>query len=106
MNDRTLPHCPADTALRVIDGRWKLLILMELLTGVKRFNQLGHALNITPKVLARQLKQLEQDGIIERRVYPQIPPKVEYSITPLGKSLESVLYELHCWGVSYLQHHV
>jgi DNA-binding HxlR family transcriptional regulator len=91
--------CPAETALKLISGRWKLLILALLFDGVKRFGELQKDLNgITQKVLTQQLRELEQDGIIHREVYPRIPPKVEYSLTPLGESLKPIILQLHEWG--------
>lgn len=96
------PTCPVETALKVIGGRWKVLILQELLHGVKRFGQLHRALHgITQKMLTQQLREMEKDGIIYRQVYLQVPPKVEYSLTPLGNSLKPVLDAIHQWGVQY-----
>jgi DNA-binding HxlR family transcriptional regulator len=96
--------CPVETALALIGGRWKVLILRELFQGVKRFGELHRAMNgITQKMLTQQLRQMERDGIIKREVYPVIPPKVEYSLTPLGKSLRPVLDSLQRWGASYLE---
>lgn len=91
--------CPAETTLKAISGRWKLLILGELLTGVKRFGELQRALEgITQKMLTQQLREMEEDGIIHRKVYPQIPPKVEYSLTPLGESLKPIIEAMHELG--------
>ena len=93
-------NCPAETTLEKINGRWKLLILRELFPGVKRFNQLQRALTgITQKVLTQQLRELEADDIVHRKVYPEIPPKVEYSLTPLGESLKPLIDQMHQWGV-------
>ncbi|MBD2776496.1 winged helix-turn-helix transcriptional regulator [Iningainema tapete] len=95
--------CEVETTLRVIGGRWKVLIIRELMAGVKRFGELQRALNgITQKMLTQQLRELEEDGIIHREIYPQIPPKVEYSLTPLGESLKPILYAMHEWGVKHL----
>lgn len=97
------PSCAVETTIKIIGGRWKVLILRELLTGVKRFAQLQRALpGITQKMLTQQLRELEQDGIIHRQVYPQVPPKVEYSLTPLGTTLQPVLNAMHQWGMQYL----
>jgi DNA-binding HxlR family transcriptional regulator len=91
--------CPAETTLKAISGRWKLLILRELFTGVKRFGELQRALEgITQKMLTQQLREMEDDGIIHRQVYPQIPPKVEYSLTTLGESLKPIIAAMHEWG--------
>lgn len=94
--------CPVETTLRVIGGRWKVLILRELFIEIKRFSELQRALiGITQKMLTQQLRELETDGIISRKVYPVVPPKVEYSLTPLGESLRPIIDEMHKWGVSY-----
>lgn len=92
--------CPAETTLKAISGRWKLLILRELFQEIKRFGELQRALvGITQKMLTEQLRELEADGIIHREVYPQIPPKVEYSLTELGRSLQPIIETMHEWGV-------
>jgi DNA-binding HxlR family transcriptional regulator len=94
--------CPVETTLAVIGGRWKVLILQQLLDGVQRFNQLHRALaGVTHKTLAQQLREMEQDGIVHREVYPQIPPKVEYSLTPLGETLRPLLDAMHQWAVKH-----
>ncbi len=94
-------HCPAETTLKAISGRWKLLILRELGSGVKRFGQLQKAIaGITQKMLTQQLRELEADGIVKRTVYPEIPPKVEYALTPLGESLQPILLKMHDWGLT------
>jgi DNA-binding HxlR family transcriptional regulator len=91
--------CPAETTLKAISGRWKLLILRELFTGIKRFGELQRALEgITQKMLTQQLREMEDDSIIHRKVYAQIPPKVEYSLTPLGESLKPIIDAMHEWG--------
>ena len=91
--------CLVETTLAVIGGRWKVLILQQLLDGVKRFNELHRALSgITHKTLTQQLREMEADGIVNRKVYPQIPPKVEYSLTSLGKTLKPVLAAMHNWA--------
>src|SRR5882762_6588182 len=91
--------CLVEITLAVIGGRWKVLILQQLLTGVKRFNELHRALEgITHKTLTQQLRELEADGVVSRKVYPQIPPKVEYSLTALGKTLKPVLTAMHNWA--------
>ncbi|MDF5725524.1 MAG: helix-turn-helix domain-containing protein [Rhizonema sp. PD37] len=94
--------CEVESTLKVIGGRWKVLIIRELIEGVKRFGELQRSLNgITQKMLSQQLRELEEDGIIHREVYPQIPPKVEYSLTLLGESLKPILYAMHEWGIKY-----
>ncbi|MBD2505195.1 winged helix-turn-helix transcriptional regulator [Anabaena azotica] len=94
--------CEVETTLKVIGGRWKVLIIRELLSGVKRFGELQRALpGITQKMLTQQLREMEEDRIIHRQVYAQIPPKVEYSLTPLGVSLQPILYAMHEWAVKH-----
>lgn len=96
--------CPVERTLEVIGGRWKVLILRELFQGVQRFGQLHRALNgITQKMLTQQLREMEHDGIIHREVYLQVPPKVEYSLTPLGESLKPIIDSMHEWGIRHLQ---
>lgn len=94
--------CEVETTLKVIGGRWKVLIIRELLSGVKRFGELQRALpGITQKMLTQQLREMEEDRIIHRQVYAQIPPKVEYSLTPLGASLQPILHAMHEWAVKH-----
>ncbi|MEO1211154.1 MAG: helix-turn-helix domain-containing protein [Cyanobacteria bacterium J06638_20] len=96
--------CAVETTLDIIGGRWKVLILHELLKGVRRFNELHRALNgVTQKMLTQQLRELEDAGIVHREVYPQVPPKVEYSLTALGRTLEPILDAMHNWGNQYNQ---
>ncbi len=100
------PTCPVEITLRVIGGRWKVLILRELLMGTKRFGQLHRSLNgITQKMLTQQLREMEDDGIVHREVYLQVPPKVEYSLTELGASLHLVLDAMHQWGLKHKDAH-
>jgi len=95
--------CPVEKTLKVIGGRWKVLILRELFKGTRRFGELQRGVKgITQKMLTQQLRELEADNIVHREVYPQIPPKVEYSLKPLGKSLEPVLEAMHRWGTAHL----
>jgi DNA-binding HxlR family transcriptional regulator len=94
--------CEVEITLEVIGGRWKVLIIRELMGSVKRFGELQRALpGITQKMLTQQLREMEDDGIIHREVYPQIPPKVEYSLTPLGESLQPILNAMHEWAVKH-----
>jgi DNA-binding HxlR family transcriptional regulator len=96
------PKCPAEITLSVISGRWKFLILWHLFQGTKRFSELLRGIEgITQKMLTQQLREMEKDEIINRKVYPQVPPKVEYSLTPLGQSLKSVLDAMCEWGVKH-----
>ena len=95
-------RCPAEVTLDVIEGRWKVLILWQLFHGAQRFSELFRALEgITQKMLTQQLRELEKDGIVHRKVYPQIPPKVEYSLTSLGESLRPVVDAMCEWGLKH-----
>jgi DNA-binding HxlR family transcriptional regulator len=98
------PTCEVESTIKIIGGRWKVLIIRELVSGEKRFGELQRSLQgITQKMLTQQLRELEEDGIVHREIYAQIPPKVEYSLTPLGESLKPILYAMHEWAVNYLQ---
>lgn len=91
--------CSVEIALDIIGGKWKGVILYHLLSGTKRFNELSRLIpSVTQRMLTQQLRQLEEDGIIDRKVYPVVPPKVEYSLTPTGQKLESILIQLRDWG--------
>lgn len=95
------PNCPVTKAVKTLDGKWKLHLIYHLMDGTKRFNELQRAVpGITQQMLAAQLRQLEADGIVSRVVYPQVPPKVEYSLTPLGQQLKTVTDALAAWGTS------
>ncbi|MEZ0360811.1 MAG: helix-turn-helix domain-containing protein [Hydrogenobacter sp.] len=84
-------HCPVELVIEILDGKWKLLILRELMGGKRRFSELKRSIpGITQKMLSKQLKELERQGIIARTLYPQVPPKVEYSLTPIGEKLKKV----------------
>jgi DNA-binding HxlR family transcriptional regulator len=92
-------NCKAELALRVIQGRWKLSILRELIDGVQRFSHLQRALpGVSQKVLTAQLRELAAAGLVQRTVYPQVPPRVDYVLTPLGRDLIPVLEGLHAFG--------
>jgi DNA-binding HxlR family transcriptional regulator len=94
--------CPAESTLKIIGGRWKLMILHELCSGVSRFGELKRNLKgISEKVLAEHLRELERDGIIQRKVYAEVPPKVEYSLTASGKTLKPILDAMHQWGLHH-----
>ncbi|HVF88883.1 MAG TPA: helix-turn-helix domain-containing protein [Blastocatellia bacterium] len=95
--------CPAEITLEVIGGRWKMVILYHLFQGVKRFSQLRRAVEgITQKMLTQQLREMERDGLVHREIYPEVPPRVEYSLTPLGESLKPVVDEMSRWGLRLL----
>lgn len=98
-NDTKTVSCPVETTIDAIGGRWKVLIIHHLLSDTQRFGELMRLLGgIAARTLTRQLRELEASGIINRKVYQQIPPKVEYSLTPLGRELEPVLHAMHHWG--------
>jgi DNA-binding HxlR family transcriptional regulator len=91
--------CPVELTLGVISGRWKVMIIHQLLEGTKRFNQLQRELpGITHRTLAKQLRELEASGLVARRDYHEIPPRVEYSLSPLGRTLENILSSMHEWA--------
>lgn len=100
--------CQVDDALDIIVGKWKPVILLNLLkNGTMRFSELKRSIpNITQKMLTKHLRELESEDIVERKVYPQVPPKVEYSITEYGKSLEKILVEMHEWGAQHRNHKI
>jgi DNA-binding HxlR family transcriptional regulator len=96
--------CPVNTTLSVIGGKWKVLILYHLVEQTQRFNELRRLLpEITQRMLTLQLRELEEDGLIHREVYPVVPPKVEYSLTDFGRTLLPVIGSMHQWGVEYSQ---
>lgn len=101
MGDKKI-SCPVEITLSLLGNKWKVLILKELLDGMKRFGVLSRAISgISQKMLTQQLRQMEKDGIINRKVYPEVPPRVEYSLTDIGKSLKPVLNAMHKWGSRY-----
>lgn len=94
--------CPAEVTVKLIAGRWKIVILWYLFQGVKRFSELRRTLTgVTQKVLTQQLREMERDGIIARKVFAQVPPRVEYSVTALGLSLKPVVEAMHRWGAAH-----
>lgn len=104
--DKQPELCRVDDALGILVGKWKPIILLHLLhSGTSRFNELKRNMpGITQKMLTQQLRDLEEEDIIMRRVYPQVPPKVEYSITEYGRSLEPILEAMHDWGTKHILH--
>ena len=97
-------HCPVEATLELIGGKYKALILWHLSEGKLRFSELKKLLvSATPKMLTQQLRELETQMLVHREVYPVIPPKVEYSLTSLGKSLMPVLAAMRDWGAGYLR---
>ena len=96
------PGCPIERSVRVLEGKWTLLVLRELFEGTKRFGELLTALpGASPKTLTERLRTLEHQGLVERVVFPEIPPRVEYSLTDLGRTLDPVLQSLRVWGEQY-----
>ena len=93
-------QCPAESTIRLIGGRWKVPIVWHLFDGTMRFSELRRALPVcTQKMLTQQLRELEEDGIVSRKVYPEVPPKVEYSLTERGASLRPVVRAMCDWAV-------
>lgn len=102
MNYKDLPKCPIETTLKMLGCKWKVLIIRDLLTGTKRFNELKKSVKgITQKVLTAKLRELEDLELVHRQVYPQTPPKVEYTLTDIGYSMLPVLDALKDWGKDY-----
>ncbi len=97
-----LPECPVATVVELIGSKWKLLIMRNLLQRPWRFNELKRSLEgISQKVLTDSLRSMEEDGIITRTVYPEVPPRVEYSLSELGESMRPILSSMESWGTSY-----
>lgn len=97
-----LPSCPVETTLMLIGNKWKVLIIRDLLTGTKRFGELKKSIGkVSQKVLTTQLRDMEESGLISRKIYAEVPPKVEYSLTDLGKSLQPILNAMLQWGTEY-----
>lgn len=95
--------CPVEAALEVIGGKWKGIILYHLLERTCRFNELRRLMpDVTQRILTKQLRELEADGLVARQVYAQVPPKVEYSVTEYGQTLAPVIQALQVWGVTHL----
>ena len=104
-HDRKQVSCMVETTIGAIGGRWKVLVIFHLLEGTKRFGELSRLLvGISARTLARQLRELEEAGVVDRFVHAQIPPKVEYSLTPLGRRLKPILSAMHDWGAAALSH--
>lgn len=102
MTEKALPACPVETTLTLISDKWKVLILRDLLPGARRFGELKRSLGgVSQKVLTAQLRQMEDSGLLTRTVYPEVPPRVEYTLTELGASMRPVLEALRDWGEEY-----
>ena len=96
-------NCPVEAALDIIGGKWKSIILFRVMEETRRFNELRRLLpNITQRMLTNQLRELERDGMVHRKVYAEVPPRVEYSITEFGGTLEPVLRELTQWAETHM----
>lgn len=99
---KDLPACPVETTLTLISNKWKVLILRDLMPGTKRFGELKKSVgNVSQKVLTAQLREMEQCGLLIRTVYPEVPPRVEYTLTELGRSLKPILNAMWNWGEEY-----
>lgn len=97
-----LPGCPVETTLMLISDKWKVLILRDLMAGPRRFGELKRSVgNVSQKVLTSQLRQMEESGLLIRTAYPEVPPRVEYALTDLGRSLKPVLDAMWDWGTAY-----
>lgn len=100
LND--LPACPVETTLMLIGDKWKVLIIRDLMTGTKRFGELKKSIgSVSQKVLTSQLRDMEKNGLVNRKVYAEVPPKVEYSLTETGYSLKPILDSMWSWGENY-----
>ena len=99
---KEFPACPVETTLMLIGDKWKVLILRDLLPGTKRFGELKKSIgNVSQKVLTAQLRDMESNGLVNRKVYPEVPPRVEYSLTELGQSLKPILDAMRDWGEEF-----
>lgn len=99
---KDLPACPVETTLTLIGDKWKVLILRDLMPGTKRFGELKKSVgHVSQKVLTAQLRDMEESGLVNRKVFAEVPPRVEYSLTELGRSLKPILDALQNWGEGY-----
>ena len=99
---KPIPACPVEMTLQLIGDKWKILILRDLLTGTKRFGELKKSVTgITQKVLTSNLRDMESSGLLTREVFPEVPPRVEYTLTDTGYSLEPILDSMYSWGENY-----
>ena len=102
MSKNIIPACPVEVTLMLISDRWKVLILRDLLGGTKRFGELKKSIgSISQKVLTSNLRSMEEDGLLTRKVYAEVPPRVEYTLTELGESLRPILFAMQEWGLAY-----
>ena len=99
---KPIPACPVEMTLQLIENKWKKLILRDLLTGTKRFGELKKSVTgITQKVITSNLRDMESSGLLTREVFPEVPPRVEYTLTDTGYSLEPILDSMYSWGENY-----
>lgn len=99
---KEMPACPVETTLMLISDRWKVLIIRDLLDGTKRFGELKRSVgSISQKVLTANLRAMEESGLLTRKVYPEVPPRVEYTLTETGYSLKPILDAMKEWGTNY-----
>lgn len=99
MKKQTINY-PVELALALLGNKWKILILCQLFKGTKRFNEIFHSINnINQKMLTQQLRSLEKDGFIIRKVYPEVPPRVEYSLSPLGRGVNPIIETMFDWAM-------
>ena len=99
---KEMPACPVETTLTLIGDKWKVLILRDLMPGTKRFGELKKSIgNVSQKVLTAQLRDMEASGLVSRKVYPEVPPRVEYTLTETGYSLKPILDAMKEWGTNY-----
>ena len=104
--NKELPACPVETTLLLLSDKWKVLILRDLIGGTKRFGELKKSIgSVSQKVLTANLRSMEEDGLVSRKVYPEVPPRVEYTLTQTGYSLKPVLDSMCNWGEEYKRLH-
>ena len=102
MLKKDLPACPVELTLLLISNKWKILIIRDLLDGTKRFSELKKSINnISQKVLTSNLREMEENELLTRKVYPEVPPRVEYTLTNIGYSLKTLLDDMDKWGTWY-----
>lgn len=102
MLKKDLPACPVELTLLLISNKWKVLIIRDLLDGTKRFSELKKSINnISQKVLTSNLREMEENGLLTRKLYPEVPPRVEYTLTDVGYSLKPLLDNMDKWGTWY-----
>ncbi|WP_338972056.1 helix-turn-helix transcriptional regulator [Fusobacterium nucleatum] len=105
MLKKDLPACPVELTLLLISNKWKVLIIRDLLDGTKRFSELKKSINnISQKVLTSNLREMEENDLLTRKVYPEVPPRVEYTLTDIGYSLKTLLDDMDKWGTWYREY--